>query len=186
MSKAKNGTARKDPGEEPRHGHHISPKYSNLRIVLANLPYAVMVLVGMIIIALALGLSSSAWTAAGGYVVYGVVGALWIIVFLCPYCPSYGQRSCPCGYGLVSARLQPKGDTELFKKKFRQHIPVIVPLWLIPVLVGGARMLSSFSWPLAVLLGVFVLDSFVILPLISKRHGCKYCPQRGACPWMAG
>jgi hypothetical protein len=152
--------------------------------VAENLPYSVMVLTGATLIALALDMSSRAWIAAAAYAAYGVGGALWIIVFLCPYCLNYGRRSCPSGYGIISAKLREKGDAALFSRKFKQHIPVIVPLWLIPLVIGGVVAVKSFSWLLAILLGVFVLNSFVILPLLSKSHGCKHCPQRAACPWM--
>ena len=162
----------------------ISREYSTFSMIADNLPYAVMILVGATIIALGLKLSCWAWIAAGAYVAYGIAGALWIIILLCPYCPSYGQRSCHCGYGIISAKLRAKGDTALFRQKFRQHIPVIVPLWIIPLIVGGVVAVESFSWPLAILLGAFVLNSFVILPLLSRRRGCKDCPQREACPWM--
>ena len=175
------------PGEQLRTQPAIkpsAPKHSALSIVIANLPYAVMILLGATIVALSLKSLWWAWIAAAAYLAYGILGALWIIVFLCPYCPSYAKRSCPCGYGLLAAKLRPTGDTALFRKKFRRHIPVIVPLWLIPALLGGVVMASAFSWPLAILLGAFVLNSFVILPLAARSHGCKDCPQREACPWM--
>jgi len=153
--------------------------------VIDNLPYAVMILLGAIIIALGLRLLWWAWIAAGAYLAYGVLGSFWIILFLCPHCANYGKRSCPSGYALLSAKLRPAGDTALFTKKFKQHIPVIVPLWIIPVLIGGLLAFKSFSWPLVILLGMFILESFIILPLVSKSHGCKNCPQREACPWMS-
>ena len=163
----------------------VSREHSALSIVIGNLPYAVMVLLGTIIIALSQELYWWAWIAAGAYLVYGALGSFWIILFLCPHCPGYGQGWCPCGYGALAAKLRPAGDVLLFSKKFRQHIPVIVPLWIIPVVIGGVLIADSFSWPLAILLGTFVVESCVILPLVSKSHGCKNCPQREACPWMS-
>ncbi len=163
----------------------VSREHSALSIVIGNLPYAVMVLLGMIIIAL--GRESYWWAgiAAGVYLAYGALGSFWIILFLCPHCPGYGQGWCPCGYGALAAKLRPEGDTALFTKKFKQHIPVIVPLWIIPVVIGGVLIANSFSWPFAILLGTFVVESFIILPLVSKSHGCKNCSQREACPWMS-
>ena len=81
-----------------------------------------------------IGLKSSPWrwTAAGGYVLYGIGGALWIIIFLCPYCHYYHTRFCPCGYGWIASKLRGNEDDALFRAKFRKHIPVIVPLWVIP------------------------------------------------------
>jgi len=163
----------------------VSREHSALSIVIGNLPYAVMVLLGTIIIALGRELYWWAGIAAGVYLAYGALGSFWIILFLCPHCPNYGKRSCPCGYALLSAKLRPEGDTALFTKKFKQHIPVIVPLWIIPVVIGGVLIADSFSWPFAILLGTFVVESFIILPLVSKSHGCKNCSQREACPWMS-
>ena len=163
----------------------VSREHPVSRVVVGNLPYAVMILLGVGVIVLGLGASPARWLAAAAYLAYGVLGSFWIISFVCPHCPSYGDRSCPCGYGVLSAKLRPQGDTTLFTKKFKEHIPVIVPLWIVPVLTGGLLIFRSFSWPLAILLGTFILESFVILPLVSKRHGCKNCSQREACPWMS-
>jgi hypothetical protein len=164
----------------------VAQDHSRLSAVVENLPYAVMILLGASVIGVALRPSLLTWIAAAAYVAYGMLGSLWIILFLCPHCPSFGERSCPCGYGTIAARLRPRGDARLFAAKFTQHIPVIVPLWLIPLVVGAVPMLNAFSWPLAILLGLFVLDAFLILPALSKGHGCKECPQREACPWMPG
>jgi hypothetical protein len=157
--------------------------YSTLQTLLANTPYATMVLLGAALIVLGLPGRAWAWPAALGFILYGAVGTLWIIVALCPHCPSYGQRSCPCGYGLIAARLRPQGDTEDFSRHFRLTIPAIVPLWFAPVIVAGYALITSFSVPMAVLAGVFALDAFVLLPWLSRGHGCKACPQRDRCPW---
>lgn len=161
-----------------------SREYSALSATVENLPYATMILLGACIMAAGFKFSTWAWIGAGAYSAFGILGPLWIILFLCPHCPSYGRRSCPCGYGVLSAKLRPKGEIALFTRQFRKHIPVIVPLWIVPVLVGGVLMSNSSSWQLAILLGAFVLDSFVLLPLRAKSHGCKCCPQRDVCPWM--
>ena len=163
-----------------------SREYSALGTVIGSLPYAVMVLLGAAVIALGRGAFWWAWIGAGVYVAYGVLGALWLILFLGPYCRSYGTRSCPSGYGLISAKLRGKEDPALFARKFRRHIPVIVPLWVIPPIMGGVAIANSFSWPLAILVGAFILEAWVVLPLLSKRRGCSNCPQREACPWARG
>lgn len=158
--------------------------YSNTETLLANLPYAVMVLVGGAILAVGGQGERWGWVAAAVYGFYGVGGALWTMVFICPYCAYYGTRGCPCGYGRVASRLVAKADRECFAAKFRRHIPVIVPLWLIPVAVGGWLLWRQFDARLAVLLGVFVVDAYIILPFFSRRHGCAECPQKDTCPWM--
>ena len=159
-------------------------QYTAGQTVLANLPYAAMVAVGAATIAMAFGLS--AWSIAGGvlYVLYGVGGAFWIMVFVCPYCAYYATKACPCGYGSISARFAGRGDRECFPEKFRRHIPVIVPLWLIPVACGVVGMWLAFSWWLLALTCIFAIDAYVVLPLVSRKNCCAECPQVDACPWM--
>ena len=157
--------------------------YSTLHAALENLPYAAMLLFGATIIGLAFRPHVWTWLLAGGFVLYGVAGSLWITIALCPHCPSYGQTSCPCGYGMVSARLRPKGDPAHFTRKFRQTIPTIVPLWVAPVAIAAVVLIKSFDLPMAILAGVFVVDAYVLLPWLSRGHGCKHCPQRDLGPW---
>ena len=161
--------------------HSAAREYSVFATAMGNLPYTVMILLGSGVVWV--GLKHSCWAhiAGGAYLVYGAMGVFWIVCFLCPHCPCYATRSCPCGYGMLSAKLRPKGDTSLFANYFKKHIAAIVPLWFIPVIVGGAQMLNSFAWPTAILLGVFVLHSFVVFPLVSRSHRCKTYRQGEAC-----
>jgi len=159
-------------------------EYTHRETLVANLPYAAMVLLGAAAVAWAFSPSPWALAAGAGYLAYGLGGALWIMVFMCPYCAYYATRACPCGYGTISARLARKGERECFSDQFKKHIPVIVPLWLIPVACGGWSLWRSFSWDLAGLVAAFAINSYVILPLVSKRHGCADCPQKDGCPWM--
>ncbi len=151
-----------------------------------NLPYKIVILLGAGIFLAGLGASLWGWVCAGLYVLYGLTGSLWIILFLCPYCRRYGARSCPSGYGLISARLRKRRDYARFAEKFKRHIPVIVPLWFIPPIAGIIIEISRFDWILLVLLVAFAIDAFIILPMSSKKHGCGTCPQRNDCPWMKG
>jgi len=160
-------------------------EYTRAETVRANFPYAGMVLLGATTIAYAFG--GTAWAIAGaaGYLAYGVAGAFWVMVFICPYCGYYATRGCPCGYGMVSARLVKKADRVCFAERFRRHIPVIVPLWIIPVACGGIALQGAFSWGLVGLVSAFVVESWIILPILSTEQGCAACPQKGDCPWMA-
>ena len=124
------------------------------------------------------------WISAGAYVIYGIAGAFWIMIFVCPYCRYWNTHSCPCGYGRIAAKFREKEQVDCFNEKFKKHIPVIVPLWFIPVIAGILLVISSFSWLLLALIVIFALDAFVVLPLFSTKHGCKECPQREECPWM--
>lgn len=160
-------------------------EYTRTQTLLANTPYALMVLTGAAVIAMAFGRSPAAWVGAVGYAAYGLAGTVWIMFFICRYCGYYGTRGCPCGYGMVAARLAKKGGLKCFAAQFKRHIPAIVPLWLIPPVCGGWALWDAFSPSLAWLLSAFALNSFLILPLVSRRHACSECPQKDQCPWMA-
>jgi len=160
------------------------PAVTHAHELIDNIPYILMMMLGAAALWIALAGSTWRWPAAGLYVVYGVVGALWIIWFVCPYCSFYGTRRCPCGYGQIAARLRSRRETSQFTRKFRKHIPVIVPLWFIPLILGVIRLARGFSRPLLVLLIAFAVNSFVILPLVSRKYGCSKCPQKDTCPWM--
>ena len=164
---------------------HVERHYSHAQEFINNLPYITMIALGAVVLAAAFGRSALGWTLTSLYVAYGIVGALWIIVFLCPYCRYYGTRSCPCGYGSIAARLRDRKPGNRFNEKFKQHIPVIVPLWFIPAIAALPFLVKGFSWFLLVMAVLFALDAFLVLPLVSTKHGCKDCPQRDSCPWMA-
>ena len=124
------------------------------------------------------------WLAAGGYLAYGLAGALWIMLFVCPHCHFYDTRLCPCGYGRIAARLRARQAGDRFRAQFRRHIPVIAPLWFLPLIPGGLALARHFSWPLLALMLAFAIDAFVVLPLVSRWYGCAQCPQKSTCPWM--
>jgi len=167
-------------------GHQPMREYSHGEELINNVPYTAMIVLGTVILAVGVGHPIWRWTCAGLYLMYGVAGAFWIIIFMCPYCRYWNTRACPCGYGRIAGKLRERKAEDCFNEKFKKHIPVIVPLWFIPVLAGVFLVVCSFSWPLLVLLVVFALDAFVVLPLVSTKHGCKECPQRDTCPWMKG
>jgi hypothetical protein len=178
-------TVNKEISDNPDHQDNASLReYSPAQELINNIPYLAMTVLGTVIFVAALGGSVWGLIAAGAYLAYGLMGAFWIMVFVCPFCGYWNTRFCPCGYGRIAAKFCKKKPIECFSEKFKKHIPVIVPLWLIPVLVGVPLVIRSFSWTLLVLLVVFALDAFVVLPLVSTKHGCKECPQRNSCPWM--
>ena len=159
-------------------------EYTHFQQFLDNFPYIIMAFLGAAIFFMGFKRPFWEYFTAGLYVLYSVIGAFWIIVFVCPYCHFFNTMTCPCGYGRLAAKLRPRRDDSLFLKKFRKHIPVLFPLWIAPVAAGIAFLISDLSpWMLA-LLALFVVDSFVILPLLSRKYGCAHCPQRDTCPWM--
>ncbi|MFH1718345.1 MAG: hypothetical protein ABIF19_13410 [Planctomycetota bacterium] len=171
---------------EPISDDNCSPvrEYSAAEALINNVPYIAMTVLGAAIFAVALG--DSAWgpLTAVAYLAYGAAGSLWIMVFVCPYCRYWNSSECPCGYGLVAARFRPKAVVDCFDEKFKKHIPVIVPLWILPLLAGLPDVVRNFSWLLLALLVLFAIDAFAVLPLVSTKHGCKECPQKDSCPWI--
>jgi len=161
-------------------------KYSYTQELINNLPSIAMAVLGMAVFVAGFESFAWRWIAAGAYLIYAVAGAFWIMIFVCPYCRYWNTRSCPCGYGRIASRLRSKQSGGCFNEKFKKHIPVIVPLWFIPIFAGVPVVIRSFSWLILALLVIFALNAFVVLPLYSKKHGCKECPQREVCPWMAG
>jgi hypothetical protein len=160
--------------------------YTGIETLTHNLPYILMTALGAIV--LFLSFSGSAWAplTAAGYVLYGLAGALWIMVFVCPFCRFWDTDSCPCGYGKVAAKIRGRQSEDRFNEKFKKHIPVIVPLWFLPLVAAAPALVRGFSWGLMFLTAAFVVDAFIILPKLSTQHGCRDCPQRQTCPWMKG
>jgi hypothetical protein len=165
-------------------------QYSHAQELINNLPYIAMIVLGMVVLLLSINTLLWKWLAVVAYLIYGVAGAFWIILFLCPFCRYYDTNFCPCGYGQIAGKLRKRktqnreSSQDCFDEKFKKHIPVIVPLWFIPVLVGITVEFHTFSIGLLALLIVFAVDAFVLLPLFSTKHSCKECPQRDSCPWM--
>jgi len=54
-----------------------------------------MMILGALVFIIGPESSTTNWLFAGLYVFYGITGALWIIIFVCPYCHYYGTRACP-------------------------------------------------------------------------------------------
>ncbi len=161
-------------------------EFTHFQEFVDNLPYFLMTLIGGAI--LLVGSQFAAWGFAAGtaYVLYGIGGAFWIILFICPYCHFYDTRECPCGYGQISGRVRPKKDERQFKKKFKKHIPVIVPLWIIPVVAAILFLINRFDRIVLYLAIAFAINSFVFLPLLARLYGCGHCTQKDDCPWMTG
>ena len=106
------------------------------------------------------------------------------MIFVCPYCEYFDTNFCPCGYGVISAKFREKNPETKFSEKFKKHIPVIVPLWIIPLLEGVVYLIRDYNLTLLILVITFIINSFIILPLMARIYGCGHCPQKNDCPWM--
>jgi hypothetical protein len=159
-------------------------QYTHTQEFIDNLPYIIMTILGAIILILGFKFSLLGILAALIFIIYSIIGTFSIIIFVCPYCRYYDTRACPCGYGQIAAKLVPEEPQDRFIEKFRSYIPFIVPIWIIPFIMGLIFLYIEFSWLMLILVIIFILDSFIILPLVSRKYGCAHCPQKDSCPWM--
>jgi hypothetical protein len=159
-------------------------EYTNIEVLLDNLPYIFMGIIGTIINLNIFGISLLGITLSFLYIAYTILGAIWIMIFVCPYCQYFDTNLCPCGYGSISAGFKEKNPETMFSEKFKKHIPVIVPLWIIPLIIGVIHLFLDFNVTLLILVIVFIINSYVILPLLARIYGCGHCPQKDDCPWM--
>ncbi len=159
-------------------------EFTHFQEFIDNLPYILMMILGALVFIIGSESSTIKWLFAGLYVFYGIAGALWIMIFVCPYCHYYDTRACPCGYGQISAKLRKVRDQSYFIGKFKKHIPMIIPLWIIPVVAGIIFLLKNFSLWLLFFVVLFAIDAYLVLPLLSRKYGCAHCPQKSTCPWM--
>lgn len=158
--------------------------YTHTQEIIDNVPYFIMTLLGAGLFLQGFGLSFWGWFAAALYIFYSITGVFWIIIFVCPYCFYYGTRSCPCGYGQISAKLLPAQDGTRFMEKFKKHIPFIFPVWFVPLIVGLIFLVREYNILMLILYIFFIINSFIILPLLARKYGCAHCPQKDDCPWM--
>jgi len=159
-------------------------EYTHFQEIIDNLPYIIMTLLGATVLLLVLEMSVWGWITFGGFIIYGIMGTLWFTVFICPYCHFFDTRACPCGYGQIAPKIRAKMDGNRFNEKFKKHVPVIFPLWVIPTVASVASLLMGFSLLILILFLLFAIDAFLVLPLVSKKYGCAHCPQKDTCPWM--
>jgi hypothetical protein len=159
-------------------------EYTHLQEIIDNLPYIFMLILGAAIHIIALKSLFLGIIAAVLYIILGIVGALWIILFVCPYCGFFDTRLCPCGYGQISVKLARKGKETNFNAKFKRNIPMIVPVWIIPMVVAIVALAMDWNSLLLTVTVAFFINSFIILPLAAKIYGCGHCPQKNECPWM--
>lgn len=120
--------------------------------------------------------------------IYVPFSVLWFWRFICTYCTHFGTACCPCGYATGAAKLFLFRDETKFRKAFNSNIAIVFPYWLVPLIAGGYLLYTSYPDISYFILAIYILaliDGFVIVPLVSKKVGCKKCPTRDECPWFA-
>lgn len=147
-------------------------------VLLDNIPTIFLFILGFLIINIISNV------AAILYTIYAVVSVIWFWARICPYCHHFETYACPCGYGFISSRLFSRKDSSLFQKVFKRNILIVFPNWFIPLFVGLYLLIRQYSVKILVLLIIFSIVGFLIIPLISKLVGCKNCEIKEDCPWM--
>jgi hypothetical protein len=71
-----------------------------------------------------------------------------------------------------------------FRSVFRANIGVMFPCFFIPPIVGAVLVWQGAARSTAILLAVFCVIAFAVIPLISKFVGCRGCAVKDECPWM--
>jgi hypothetical protein len=163
--------------------HAIGHQGKGFVILAENLPYAIMIVIGVVIFLLGFGFVLAGWLSAALYVAYGIVGTLWIITFVCPYCPNFGS-GCSSGHGKISIMFMPKKDENMFVKKFKKNIPAIIPIYIIPMMAGLVFFGLSLSYTMLICVVAFAVNSYVIAPRVSWKFACANCSAREECPWI--
>ena len=159
-------------------------EYTQLETFLDNLPYILMAIIGAAININIFKFSIPGIVFSLIYIGYCAIGAIWIMIFICPYCHYFNTNFCPCGYGQIAAKFREKNPEIMFLEKFKKHIPVIIPLWIIPLIEGLIFLILDYNFTLMILVIAFTINSFIILPLLARIYGCGHCPQKNDCPWM--
>ena len=159
-------------------------EYTHIQELVDNLPYILMTIIGAAIHVVGFKFSFWGLCTAAAYIIFAGAGTFCIILFVCPYCHYYGTRACPCGYGQIAAKFRKKRGENQFAEKFKKLIPVIVPLWIIPLISGIIFLSTEFDFLMLILTIVFVINAYIILPLVARIYGCGHCPQKNDCPWM--
>jgi hypothetical protein len=149
-------------------------------VLLDNIPTLLLFLLGFLII------YQVSLTGAIVFGTYAVLSVIWFWAKICPYCHHYNTLSCPCGYGVISAKIFKRKDSILFKKNFRRNIGVQFPNWFIPFAIAIYLLITKYSVEILILTISFSLIGFAIIPVISKQVGCRNCEIKEDCPWMAG
>ena len=123
------------------------------------------------------------WPLALVYLGYGVLSTFLFIALICPYCSNYHTRSCPNAYHLLSIS-RPRGGRK-FADQFNRYVYVTFPAWFVPPAVGLYLLIANFSWLVLVLVILFVLFGFVVVPRLS-RDVCATCKNARNCPRYKG
>jgi hypothetical protein len=149
-------------------------------VLLDNIPTLLLFGLGFFII------NQVSLLAAIAFGIYAFFSIVWFWAKICPYCHHYDTLACPCGYGIISARIFKRKGNKSFRKVFRRNIGIQFPNWFIPLAIAIYLISTDYTKTILYLTIFFVIIGFIIIPAISKLVGCKNCEIKEDCPWMAG
>lgn len=147
-------------------------------VVLDNVPTLALFILGAVLIWWLW------WPFAVVYLAYCVLAIVLFWARICCYCSHYDTLGCPCGYGVIAARLfKYKGDRD-FREVFRKNIAVVYPCWFVPLAPGAYLLYQGLDLTVLGVLVAFCIVGFVLIPAIAKLVGCRGCEMKDQCPWM--
>jgi hypothetical protein len=146
-----------------------------LSYIKENLPLVIVIIFGSI-------LTSWVWWIWGiVYLGYSIIALLLYMKFICLYCLCYKTRSCHDGYHIIASRLFEPRKGKIFYTQFKRYVPVVYPIWFIPVPAAFYVLMTRFSWLHLGFVIIFCISGFVILPLLSQNQ-CRKCTNGLYCP----
>lgn len=145
--------------------------------IIENLPMLTMWALGAIILAY------FGWLASLTYLVFCAFSIIWFVRFICSYCVNSRTGRCDSGLGNISAALFKSNPPRFFRRQFHRNIAIQFPIWFVPPIVAVYALLTDFSYAMLVLLVIFSIVAFVVLPLTAQKKTCDDCAMRGVCPW---
>jgi hypothetical protein len=147
-------------------------------VLLDNIPTLILFILGAIIV------YHISTIAAVIFVFYALFSVVFFWARICPYCHHYGTLACPCGYGVISAKLFKRRKDKSFIKVFKKNLVIVYPNWFVPFAIAIYLLVTRYTNQLLILIIAFSLIGFVVIPLISRLVGCKNCEIKEDCPWM--
>ncbi|KAF0106430.1 MAG: hypothetical protein FD146_2601 [Anaerolineaceae bacterium] len=122
------------------------------------------------------------WPLAILYLALAAATNIFYMYWVCPYCGHYALGACAAGFDLLSGRRFRARLGRTFRGQFRLGTVVVGLGWFLPPLAALVLLIVRFSWVILVLLAVFCVVAFWLLPEVSKKHcdGCETvdCPRR--------
>jgi len=147
-------------------------------VLLDNIPTLILFVLGAIL------LGKIGWPLAIAMTLYNIASIVLFWKLICPHCPHFNTRACPCGYGALAPIFFSKQDSIDFRQKFRRNIAIVFPAWFIPFGAGLYLLYTRYSRDILITFVAFVIVGFILIPAISRFVGCKGCELKDQCPWM--